>query len=369
MAKLKVGIIGCGGVARKRHMPSLARLKDLCEMVAFCDVLKEKALEAARDFGTADAKVYTDYRDLLSNKDVDVVHVCTPNSYHCQVVVDAFQAGKHVMCEKPIAVASQEATKMMEAWQKSGKKFSILYQNRFRPEIQMLKRCIESGELGEIYFAKAHAVRRRAVPTWGVFLDREKQGGGALIDIGSHALDLAFWLMDNYAVHSVSGVTFQKLGKLPEAIDGNLWGPWDYEKFNVEDSAFALIRLKDGSLIYLEASWALNVLESREASVTLCGTKAGAEVRSGMSYSVDTVVFNRGKAGMLTEETLSPKIRVPHLEEREERPELKQIRQWIEAIIEDREPLVRPHEAFTVTKVVEAIYNSAREGKEVILDS
>src|SRR5690554_1677894 len=102
MKKLKVGIIGCGGIANGKHMPSLAKL-DTVEMVAFCDIVEDRAIDAAKRFGTEDAKVYTDYKELLKDESIDVVHVCTPNKSHSFITIDSLEAGKHVMCEKPMA--------------------------------------------------------------------------------------------------------------------------------------------------------------------------------------------------------------------------------------------------------------------------
>ena len=259
--KPKVGIIGCGGIANQKHMPALKALSDDCEMVAFCDIIESRAVKAAEEFGVPGARVYTDYRDLLKEDEIDVVHVLTPNVSHCPITVAAFEAGKHVMCEKPMAHNTEAAEKMLEAWRRSGKKFTIGYQNRFRPEVQALYRSCQSGELGDIYFAKAHAVRRRAVPTWGVFQNKEAQGGGPLIDIGTHALDLTLWMMDNYEVESVSGSVFYKMA---DQVEGNLWGPWDPATYEVEDSAFGFVKMKNGATIFLEASWVLNVVESRK---------------------------------------------------------------------------------------------------------
>ena len=168
MAKIKIGIVGCGGIANGKHFPALKNFTDRMEIVAFCDIVPERAEKAAAEFGST-AKVYTDYRELIANPEVEVVYVLTPNVSHCEITVCAFEAGKHVFCEKPMASTSADAQKMLDAWKKSGKKFTIGYQNSFRPEVRCLKAACERGELGEIYFAKAHAVRRRAVPTWGVF--------------------------------------------------------------------------------------------------------------------------------------------------------------------------------------------------------
>ena len=369
MKKLKIGIIGCGGIANNKHMPALSKLSDKCEMIAFCDNQVERAEKAAAQYGTADAKVYADYHELLANPEVEVVHVLTPNVAHAPITVAAFEAGKHVMCEKPMAHTSADAKKMLDAWKKSGKKFTIGYQNRFRPEIQMLHKACENDELGEIYFAKAHAIRRRAVPTWGVFPNKALQGGGPLIDIGTHALDLTLWMMDNYKPVSVTGSVFYKLGNLPQATEGNMFGPWDPETYEVEDSAFGMIKFENGAAIQLEAAWAINMQTSREASTTLCGTKAGAEVYSGMSFANNKLIINRGHNGMLTDEEICGAGNVAYFEGGlGEEPGLAEARQWLNAIANDTEPLVKPEQAYKVTQILEAIYTSAATGKEVTRD-
>jgi len=367
--KLQIGIIGCGGIANNKHMPNLKKLNNLCEMVAFCDILPERAEKAKAEYGTPDAKVYTDYQELLKDAEIDVVHVLTPNVSHCPITVDAFEAGKHVMSEKPMAATSADAKKMIEAWKKSGKQFTIGYQNRFRPEVQALKKACVNGELGEIYYAKAHALRRRAVPTWGVFPNKALQGGGPLIDIGTHALDLTLWMMDNYKPVSVTGSVFYKLGGLASAAEGNAFGPWDPETYEVEDSAFGMIKMADGSAINLEASWALNVRESKEASTTLCGTLAGAEILSGMSYEKDELIINRGHNGVLMDEHMAGGGNVAYFEGATGEPGYEEAKQWLNAILNGTEPLVKPEQAYVVTQILEAIYRSAELGKEVYLEA
>jgi len=363
--KIKVGLIGCGGIAGQKHLPALQANADLCEITAFCDIVEERAAKAAKEFGAKGAKVYTDYRELLADKSIEVVHVLTPNVSHCPITVDAFAAGKHVMCEKPMAAATGDAMQMIEAWKKAGTLFTIGYQNRFRPEVQLLCRSCREGALGDIYYAKAHAVRRRAVPTWGVFPDKSKQGGGPLIDIGTHALDMTLWMMDNYDVDSVSGSVFHKLGNLPAAVEGNLFGPWDPKTYEVEDSAFGFIKMKNGAAVYLEASWALNVLESREASTTLCGTLAGAEIRSGMSHPKNELIFNRGAHGMLLEESLSPGGAVAYFGGASGDPGTIEARQWLQAVRGEGTPLVKPEEALAVTRILDTIYQAAAKNTEI----
>ena len=172
--KVRVGIIGCGGIANGKHMPSLKNVKN-AEMVAFCDLIIERAEKAKEQYGTPDAKVYEDYKKLLEDKSIDVVHVCTPNRSHSFISVDALEAGKHVMCEKPMAINSVEALKMIDAAKRTGKKLTIGYQNRQNAGSQFLKNEALAGTFGDMYYGRAIALRRRAVPTWGVFLNEEEQ--------------------------------------------------------------------------------------------------------------------------------------------------------------------------------------------------
>jgi predicted dehydrogenase len=361
-AKLKVGIIGCGGIANQKHIPSLAKLSHLAEMVAFCDVVEERAIKAADQFGTNEAKVYTDYKELLQDESIDVVHVLTPNLQHSFITVDALEAGKHVMCEKPMAINSKEAQEMIDAAYRTGKKLTIGYQNRFRDDSEVLYKASRAGEFGDVYFAKAHAIRRRAVPTWGVFLDVEQQGGGPLIDIGTHALDLTLWCMDNYKPQSVTGSVFYKLA---DKYEGNMFGPWDPETFEVEDSAFGFIKMQNGATIILECSWALNTTDVREAMTTLCGTEGGAEMKAMPGSPTGELVFNSTKYGKLVETKPATGGGIAYFDAGAEEPGVKEARQWLECIINDTEPVVKPEQALVVTQILEAIYESAKTGKTI----
>jgi predicted dehydrogenase len=353
---VRIGIIGCGGIANGKHLPSLSKL-DQVKLVAFCDIEIEKAKKASQEYGVSDAKVYEDYNELLKDDSIDVIHVCTPNSSHAEISVAALEAGKHVMCEKPMAINSEEAKSMVEAAKRTGKKLTIGYNNRFRQDSLHLKELCERGDLGEVYFAKAHAIRRRAVPTWGVFLDEEKQGGGPLIDIGTHALDLTLWMMDNYQPKVVMGTTYHKLSQTKNAA--NAFGPWDPEKFTVEDSAFGFITMENGATIVLESSWALNTLDVDEAKCSLSGTKAGADMKDGLRINGEE--FSK----LYTKKVDLGGSGVAFFNGRTESDADKEARLWIESIINDTEPLVRPEQALVVTQILEAIYKSAKSGEAV----
>jgi predicted dehydrogenase len=353
---VRVAIVGCGGIANGKHMPSLSKLENV-ELVAFCDIEVKKAEKAANEYGVKGADVYADYKELLKDSSIEVVHVLTPNDSHAEISVAALDAGKHVMCEKPMAKTSEEARLMLEVARRSGKKLTIGYNNRFRPDSQHLHQVCKSGDLGEVYFAKAHAIRRRAVPTWGVFLDEEKQGGGPLIDIGTHALDLTLWMMDNYKPKSVMGAVHHKLSQKKDAA--NAWGPWDPEKFSVEDSAFGFITMENGATIMLEASWALNSLDVDEAKCSLSGTEGGADMKDGLRIHGE-------KFGKLytTNVDLSAGG-VAFYDGKKESDADLEARLWIDTIVNDTEPVVKPEQALVVTQILEAIYESAKTGKAV----
>ena len=358
--ELRVGMIGVGAIAAGKHLPSLTKL-DAVKMVAFCDIIEERATTNAEKFGVKGSKVYTDYRKMLDAEKLDVVHVCTPNISHAEIAVAALEAGCHVMCEKPMAKTAEGARLMAAAAKRTGKKLTIGYQNRFRADSKYLKSYCEQGGLGEIYFAKAHALRRRAVPTWGVFLDEEAQGGGPLIDIGTHALDLTLWMMDNYDPEYAVGTAYHKLGHRENSA--NPWGPWDPKKFTVEDSAFGFIKFRNGATVFLESSWALNIRVTHEAICTLCGTEAGADMWDGLQ-------INGERFGKLyLEKAQLDAGSVAFFSGHGENAADVEAKSWIDAVLNDTDPVVMPEQALVVTEILEAIYTSNKTGQPVYFEA
>ena len=356
---LKAGVVGCGGIANGKHLPAIRKISEV-EIIAFCDIIEERAIKAAEEYGAEGAKVYTDYKKMIDEGNFDIVYVLTPNKSHSPISVYAMEHGSNVMCEKPMAKTYADALKMLETARKTGKTLTIGYQSRFRQDSIYLKKACERGDLGEIYFAKAHAVRRRAVPTWGVFLNEEEQGGGPLIDIGTHALDLTLWCMDNYKPKSVKGTVYKKLGDQKDT--GNAWGDWDPKEYTVEDSAFGFIEMENGATIILESSWALNTLDVKEAKCTLCGTKAGADMED--SLRINTVDFGK-------QVTIKPNMEsggVAFYKGNSEAAADIEARQFAYAVLNGTRPVVKPEQAIVVTLILEAIYESARTGKEVVFD-
>ena len=368
MAKIRIGIIGCGNIAKTKHLPTLAKNFDRVEIVAFCDIVKERATEAAAKYGVYNAKIYTDYLACVQDTNIDVIHVCTPNRSHKAITVAALEHGKHVMCEKPMAISSDDAEEMLEAAKRTGKLLSIGYQNRFRTDVQVLKNLIDQGTLGEIYYAKAHALRRRGIPNWGVFTNKEEQGGGPLIDIGTHSLDLTLWMMDNYKPISVLGTTFNKLGTSLRGKEQGTEEHWDPDTFEVEDAAFGLIRFENGAAVYLETSWAMNTLDERQAMNTLYGTKAGSSMEfKGETGTDRELLINTVVAGKQA-------VIIPDVTE-EIPPSADLIfsypgadlecETWLNALEGKGELVVKPEQALIVTKILEGIYQSAKTGMAV----
>ncbi len=358
MEKIKVGIVGCGGIANNKHLPAIKKNGNI-QIIAFCDIDINKAEEAKLKYGTEDARIYTDYNELVK-EDLMAVYVLTPNRSHADISIAAMKAGKHVMCEKPMARSYDDAKRMLDTAKETGKILTIGYQNRYRADSTYMKKACDNGDLGEVYYAKAHAIRRRAVPTWGVFLNEEEQGGGPLIDIGTHALDLTLWMMNNYEPVSVTGSVYRKLAD--QTDQGNAFGAWNPSEFKVEDSAFGFIKMKDGATIHLEASWALNSLEVDEAKTSLCGTKAGADMKDGLR--INRVQYDR----QCIEKPDTNSGGVAFFSGAAEEPQDIEQRVFYNAIVNSKELVVKPEQAIVVTRILEAIYESARTGKTNYFD-
>ncbi|MBO7543425.1 Gfo/Idh/MocA family oxidoreductase [bacterium] len=354
MKKVRIGVIGCGGIANGKHLPAHKHNPD-SEMVAFCDIIVERAEKAAKEYGIPGAKVYKDYKELLKDKTIDAVLVLTPNISHSFISVDAMKAGKHVMCEKPMAINSKEAQKMLDAAKKYKRILTIGYQSRYTPQAIFLKKECEKGTFGDIYYAKAQAIRRRAVPTWGVFLDEKQQGGGPLIDIATHTLDLTLYMLNNYEPAYAVGTTYHKLNK--QTDQGNAWGDWDPKKFTVEDSAFGFVVMKNGATIIVESSWALNTLSTGEACTEFSGTLAGADMKDGLRING---IKNNARY------VLKPDLKasgVAFYDGHSESSEDREARVFTQAVLGKGELVVKAEQAFVVTQILEGIYTSAKTGK------
>ena len=264
MDKVKIGVIGTG--IGHYHIRGFNKCAD-AEVVALVDIDEARGREIAKELGVP--RTFTNYKEMLAMDGLDAVSICTPNSLHAPIAIDAFAAGKHVLCEKPLSINAIEGAKMVEAGKKAGKVFMMAFNNRFRGDTQLLKKYIEQGELGEIYYAKTGWIRRKCL-SWlsGWFPTKSLAGGGPLIDLGVHVLDLTLWLMGNPKPVTVMGSTYAKFG--PKLFEGT------NTVYDVEDLAAGFIKLDNGATILLEASWESHV-EKEEIYTKLMGTKGGAE--------------------------------------------------------------------------------------------
>ena len=355
MKTLNVGVIGIGVIATTKHIPNLLKREDV-RITMLCDLDTAKAEKAKEELGLSDAVVCADYKEVCTSPDIDVVHVCTANPSHYEITMLALNNGKHVYCEKPMALTYKEAKEMVDTAREKGLKLTSGTQWRYNPAPMRMKEMVQNGEFGDIYYVKSSQLRPRRLPAYGVYTSKAGNGGGVLLDGGPHSIDLPMWLTDNYDVKSVYGMTFDKMKNFPE---GNDLGPWDPKHFDVEDTAFAMITMKNGMVIYMETAWATNLQQSAIGVVAeIGGNKAGADmVGPGFENHVRTTKIVDGKLTTPTEKIAEPM----NMNEYD-------ILHWIDAIQTGGDPLVLPEQQAVVVRVIEAIYKSAATGQVVYFD-
>lgn len=343
--KIRVGIIGTGGIAVNAHMPAWAKHPD-SEIIAVCDCNEQAMERAAIEYDVPHR--FDDYTAMLQMDELDVVDICTPNYLHAGPTVAALNAGKHVLVEKPIAMNAKEGEEMVEAARKSGKKLMVALCCRYKSDVRALKRFVDAGDMGEIYYARVHALRRRGIPGWGVFTQKDKQGGGPLIDIGVHALDFTLWLMGHPKPVAASGQCYTKFGNRPGLV--GLFGAWDHTNYTVEDFAVGLVRFENGATLTIESSFAANI-EKDEINTTLLGTEGGCQLSPLRMY--------REEHQTLLDVTpvFLPNVNIHEAE----------IFDFIEAIRDDKPAPIPGEDGLMVTKILDAIYQSSDEGREVAI--
>lgn len=345
--KLGVGIVGLG--IGSVHLQGYLQCPE-ARVVALCDVDEERARKVAAEHDIP--HVYTSYEDMMKEAEVEAVSVCTPNFLHAPITLAALAAGKHVLCEKPLALKPEEAEAMVDAAKQSGKVFMVAFNNRFRDDVKALKQYIEDGKMGEIYYAKTGWLRRKGAPGMGGwFTTKAKSGGGALIDIGVHVLDLALWLMGNPKPIAVSGSTYMKFGQLGKGAGSYGLTGTPQGTFDVDDLACALIKLDNGATLFLEASWVSHIKED-VIYTQVMGTEGGAEIAPLTIYTdID------GRSADITpavQDSVSG-----HMEE---------IKHFVDCVVNGKQPLCPGEQGMQVTRILDAIYRSAATGKEIVLE-
>ncbi len=351
MKKLKVAIIGTGNISNV-HMGGYKALPDKCEVVAVCDIDEEKVRAYAERYGVP--KYYTDYNEMLEKETLDAVSVCTWNSSHKGATVAALRAGCKVICEKPMAMNAKEGEEMLAVSKETGNLLMIGFVRRFGNDAEVIKKFIDNGTLGDIYYAKATYLRRNGCPG-GWFGDKEYSGGGPLIDLGVHVIDLVRYLAGNPKPISVYGVTYDNLG-MNRAGGGQSWvsssnGEF---KYDVEDFASALIRFDNGLTLSVEASFNLNIKQDR-GDIELFGTKSGTKIDPQVEFFSDM-------NGMFVD--IKPfgntALDFDGLFNRE-------MAHFVDCCLGNCECISPAEDGVALMRILDAIYESAKTGHEVVI--
>jgi len=346
MGAFRVGAIGTGSIFRATHAPAWKAIPDV-QLVAVADADINQAKSAAKEYDIP--KTFTDFRDLVK-LDLDAVDVCTPNRIHTPAVLAALAAGKHVICEKPLAVTTKEVRQMGQLADKKGLKLMTAQHQRWTASAQAVKKWTEAGGLGRVYHARVRAMRRAWLPVRPGFIDRKLSGGGPCMDIGVHALDLCMWLMGFPKPARVTGtakVNFAHGDKIP-----GMWGDWDRKLFSVEDFAAGFVHFEDGATLTLEAAWLGHQHENEDLSCQLFGTEGGVKWPSGEFATVTGGTFVQGS------------LTAPH---RVERPHAEEIKAFHDCVVNDKPSPVPWTETLRVIAILEAIYESQAKGREIVL--
>jgi predicted dehydrogenase len=348
-----IGIVGLGTMGRL-HARNVSELG--ADVVAGADVDEGTRAEFAAEF---DADTYESHEDLL---DVDAVIVTTPNRFHEEIAVDALEAGCCVLLEKPLAHTLESAERIAEAARRSSGFCMVGFHNRFSPAAATAKAYADAGRLGEITHVEADYVRRRGIPAPGSwFTDEELAGGGALIDVGVHVIDLVLYLLDFPDLVEVTGVTRSQFGDREDYADPDGFGAgWDAggNTFDVDDSVSAFLRTESGQTISLEVAWATNRSPSKD--VVLRGTEAGAALEVGGS---DVELYETGTVGIdhHVESTVTGTV--------DRRDHAAEAEQFLAAVERGEAPSTNTvEEALAVQRVIDAIYRSSRSGRAVPIE-
>ncbi len=349
---LKVAVIGAGGISRT-HMPGW-QASEYAEVVAASDV-NSTALEAwGKTWGVE--RLTTEVQEIIEDPKIDIVDICTPNMTHTALVTAALEAGKHVICEKPLAPTPGEIRQMIAARDRAGKLLMTAQHFRFKGNARALKQAITNGALGDIYHARGWMLRRNALIPTPTFIHKSISGGGPCIDIGVHILDLTLWMMGNPRPVAVSGVAAAPLAHQPGA-----WSTW-YDApipqtYDVEDFAAAFVRFENGATLVLEVSWLLHhPTEGEDMQMWLYGTQGGSHWPKAEIFSSDYAARQLYDCSLkLTKDTLEPHA-------------LECI-EFARAVAQGLPSPVPPEESLQVMSILDGIYRSQREGREVAIEA
>ena len=364
--KLKVAIIGTGWIAGA-HMEQYKQMPDV-DLVAAADLIPGKAADFMKAWGYPDARIYLSCHELLENEpDLDAVSICTYNTQHAPCAIDALEHGVNVLLEKPFTVTLDEAIEVMKAEKKSGKILSIGFQPRFNPNMQMIKKIVESGELGKIYYIQTGGGRRRGIPTpFGTsFIAKETGGIGAMGDIGCYSLDMVLNAIGYPKPLTVTGFISDYFGK-----DPGYWTaenkPADYaDKFGVDDFAGGFIRLEGGVMLDFRIAWAMHLDTSGDTIIM--GTKGSLRIPSTECWNGSiggpmTIYKNIGGTSVAVD------TKVPMLNNTREGEFFHKIRSFLDAIKNGGSAPVPSSQIIYNQAIIDGIVRSSKEGREITVE-
>ncbi len=352
MKKLKVGIIGAGNIS-KYHIDAYRKNPDV-ELYALCDINESRLKMMGEKYGVS--RLFTDKDEMLKLDELDAVSVCTWNSEHAPATIAALNAGKHVLCEKPMATNVEDAIKMKEAAEKNGKLLMIGFVRRFGNDCDIVRDFNSVDYLGDIYYAKATYLRRNGNPG-GWFGDMSRSGGGPMIDLGVHVIDFTRFVMGNPKPVSVYAATFKKLfdrSNLKTSKEYLSAGKGEKDICDVEDLATAMVRYDNGSVLSIEASFSLNI-KNDQGKIEFFGTKGGAKLEPELELYTEV-------NGYMADVNLAAKTALEFngLFENE-------INHFTDCILNGTECISPAKDGIEIMEILMAIYESAKTGHEVIL--
>jgi predicted dehydrogenase len=345
--KIRIGIIGAGNIAQNAHIPAYVENED-AELVGVCDLNLERAQQVKEKYGMKYA--VTDFNELVAKDDIDAVSICVWNNAHASAAIAAAKAGKHVMCEKPMAMTVEQGIAMKKAAEENNIIFMMGFTRRYEDKIKVITDMLESGALGEIYYANVKELRRRGTPL-GWFTDKEKSGGGPIIDIGVHSIYSTWYTMGKPKPISVSAQVHSDIGDYKTKMMSR-WNAFDTDDlvYSVEDSGEGMIRFENGAVMLFENSWAING-EGSGMNIRLYGSKGGA--------TLDPFRIYQEQNGYLLDAQ-------PHITKKSKSFE-NEINHYIECVQQNKEPITTVDDGITIQKILDGIYESAKQGKEVLV--
>ncbi len=353
--RLKVGIIGTGGIANS-HINSYLRMPDV-DIVAGADLIPGKAEAFFKRHGVEGVHLYPSHKEMLENEELDAVSVCTYNRTHAECTIDALNKGINVLLEKPMCVTTEEAVEICRAEKKSGKVLSIGFQPRFDANMQMIKKIVQSGALGEIYYIQTGGGRRRGIPN-STFIEQRTAGIGALGDIGCYSLDMVLNAIGYPKPLTVSGYTSNFFGTSLEYS-----APENACRFNVDDFAAAFVRLEGGIILDFRIAWAMHL--DTPGDTIILGKKAGLRIPSTDCWNGSVggpMTIYHDVAGTQCQTT------IPIQENRGPGLFDKKIRSFLDAILTGGESPVPSSQILYNQAIIDGICKSAAVGHEIQIE-